>query len=135
MEPVQNPSSEDVRVVLRLEFTCAGVAMRSGDVDMNSPSHLGGRTDGIERGGMLPQKLDMILCVVSRLGDGLGALFRSSTDNLNFDFDLLVETFENWDDMRFEHPFSFNVGIRYCLGICADVLEQASNAANFLICI
>lgn len=135
MEPVQNTSSEDVRVVLGLLFTCTGVAMRSWDVDMNSPSHLGGRTDGIERGGMLPQKFDMILCVVPCLDDGLGALFRSSTHNLNFDFDLLVETFENWNNMRFEHPFGFDVGIGYRLGICADVLEQASNTTNFLICI
>lgn len=108
--------------------------MRSGDVDMNSAGGLGGRTDGIKRGGMLSQKLDMILCVVPCLKDGPRALFRSNTHRLDFDFDLLVKTFQNWNNMRFEHLFGFTVGIGYGLGVCAYVLEQASNTTNFLIC-
>lgn len=92
MEPMLNSSSENVRVVLRFQSGSAGVTMRSRDVDMNSSTGVGRRTNRIERRGMLSQKLDMILCVVSCFEDGLGPPFGSSTHGLDFDFDFLVET-------------------------------------------
>lgn len=93
MESMLNPPSENIRVVLRFQSGSASVTMRPRDFDMNSSTGVGRRTNGIERGGMLSQKLDMILCVVSCFEDGLGALLRSSMHGLDFDFDFLVEAF------------------------------------------
>lgn len=106
---------------------------------------------------MLSEKLDVLLCAVSRLFDFLGGLLGTVGHLLVLGLDLLVKSFEDRQNGAFQGLLGLRIGVDHCLVevrfvrlhtiskgvelpgyqtyLCVDahVLEEASHASEVLV--
>ena len=82
---------------------------------------------------MLAEKLNVFLGCISGGFNGLGTLAGAVTNLLGFALDFRVQSFEYREDRASQRFGCLLVHVTLRLGVCSQILEQASNTAQILV--